>query len=375
MKLTLANITALANIRSLIIAAILATLCSAFMGCATATKNFSGDLGFRGPFQHPHVVGHRGASGYAPEHTIRSYTLALDLGADYIEPDLVMSKDGALIIRHENEISLTTNVSTVAKFKARKTKKVVDGENMTGWFTEDFTLEELKSLKAKERLPFRSHREDGLYQVVTFEEFLIFVRAEEKRRDRVIGIIPEIKHSTYFHKLGYDPEKLVVELLQKYEFDNLTAPVIIQSLEINNLKRLRKMTKVELVQLIDEPDLAPADAVEEHRPEHYRDMIKPEFLKSIAAYADWVSPDKTYIYPRDKDGRISKASSFVNDAHAAGLKVLPWTFRVEPQFLPKNVDAKTEMRMNFDAGVDAIFTDFSDVAVQVRREFLKSAAH
>jgi glycerophosphoryl diester phosphodiesterase len=342
------------------------------VACSTANHSSSNSDDpkrvFRGLFQPPLIVGHRGAAGYVPEHTLRSYKLALDIGADYIEPDLVMTKDGVLLIRHEPEISMTTNVAEKKEFKKRKTSKIIDGERMTGWFTEDFTLAELKTLRAKERLPFRSHREDGLYQLVTFEEFLQFVRDEEKKRNRVIGIIPEIKHSSYFHGLGFDPEKSLVDLLQKYNFDNEKEPVIIQSLEINNLKRLSHMTKVELVQLIDDPDLAPGDAMVEHRPEHYRDMVTPEALKAIREYATWVSPDKAYIFARDKDGNIHDSTSFVADAHHVGLKVLPWTFRVEPQFLPKNVDAKTEFKMYFEAGVDGVFTDFSDVALVVRKQ-------
>ncbi len=334
----------------------------------------SASLSLRGPYQKPLIVGHRGACGYVPEHTIRSYKLALALGADYIEPDLVMTKDAVLVVRHENEISMTTDVAQHPEFRGRKTQKTIDGQKLTGWFTEDFTLAELKTLRVVERLPFRSHREDRMYDVVTFEEFLVFVRAQEKIRTQTIGIIPEIKHSTYFHQLGFDPELQLVELLKKYDFDSEKAPVIIQSAEIANLKRLKSMTKVELLQLIDEPDLAPADTVAANTPLHYRDMVNPNGFHAMHEYAQWVSPDKTYIFARDKDGHIATPTEFVAEAHKAGLKVLPWTFRVEPQYLPKNVDAKGEMKMYFEAGVDGIFTDFADVGVFVRRQFWASPA-
>jgi glycerophosphoryl diester phosphodiesterase len=205
--------------------------------------------------------------------------------------------------------------------------------------------------------------------LVTFEEFLQFTRAQEKKRGKIIGIIPEIKHSSYFHSLGFDPEQGLVDLLKKYDFDTATEPVIIQSLEVDNLKRLRKMTKVELVQLIDDPELVPGDAQVAHRAQHFSDLATKEGLAQIAEYADWVSPDKAYIYPRDKANCIDKPSSFVEDAHRVGLKVLPWTFRKEGKFLPEGMDLRAELLLYYKQGVDGVFTDFADIAVQVRALF------
>ncbi|PIS11516.1 MAG: hypothetical protein COT73_03515 [Bdellovibrio sp. CG10_big_fil_rev_8_21_14_0_10_47_8] len=247
------------------------------LGCSTTTvkpnlkscPDPSKALALRGHFTRPLIVGHRGAPGHGPEHTLRSYNLALDFGADFIEPDLVFSKDGVLVIRHENEISQTTNVTEL--FPQRKTVKTVDGQKMEGWFTEDFTVKELKTLRTKERLNFRSHEKDNLDSIITFEEYLQFVRQQEKLRHRQIGIIPEIKHSSYFHQLGFDPERAVVRLLKKYHFNNKTQPVIIQSFETSNLERLRKMTPVELMQLID-------DSTAET-------MTSQEGLQKIAQYA------------------------------------------------------------------------------------------
>ncbi len=311
----------------------------------------------RGPFERPLIIGHRGAPGYVPEHTIRSYTLALDGGADYIEPDVVFSQDGTLVIRHENEISQTTNAAQI--YPDRKATKMIDGQKITGWFSEDFTLAELKKLRVKERLDFRSHKEDGLYQIVTFEEYLQFVRTQEKIRGRRIGIVPEIKHSTYFHQLGFDPEARLVELLMKYNFNDKHQPVIIQSFEVENLKRLREMTPVELMQLVDDPPGT---------------MTSAAGLKEISHYADWVSPEKSSIYPRDREGRIHAASPLVREAHAVGLKVIPYTFRKEPAYLPTSMTPEQEYAAYFAAGIDGLFTDFSDLAVKARQDFLKNKA-
>jgi len=298
----------------------------------------------------PFVMGHRGASGYAPEHTLRSYELALDQGADYIEPDLVMSKEGVLIVRHENEISETTDVEK--KFPHRKKAvKNIDGIEVTGWFTEDFTWAELQKLRAKERLSYRSHTEDGKHKIVSFEEFLKFTVEQEKKSGHTIGIIPEIKHSTYFEKIGLPMEDKVVQLLKKYKKDRRDSKVIIQSFEVDNLKKLRLMIDVDIVQLLDESGVS---------------MATLAGFKEMRQYADWVSPHKSFIVQVGADGEIKNKTSFVTLAHEAGLKVVPYTFRSDTQNLAKAYKGNpaNEYQLFFDLGVEGVFSDFPDHAVK-----------
>ena len=325
----------------------------------------------RGGFYRPLIVGHRGAPGYVPEETERSYRLALQLGADYIEPDLVMSKDGVLIVRHENDLSDTTNADEV--YPNLIAEKVVDGVKEKGVFSEDLTLAQIKKLKAKERLPYRSHKDDGKYDVLTFEEYLQIAKDEGEKRGRPIGLIPEIKHSTYFHKLGFDPERQLVRLLNKYGYNKYKSPVIIQSMEISNLKRLRGMVRVELMQLLDEPNLQPADVVAAHGKLTYKEMATPKGLRRIARYADWISPDKSYIIPLNENSKtMPKPTSFVHDAHVAGLNVMPWTFRADDVDVRKfySGDEDAEYNQFFSLGIDGLFTDFPDLAAKFRERYL-----
>jgi glycerophosphoryl diester phosphodiesterase len=320
------------------------------------------------------VIGHRGASALRPEHTLASYSKAIADGADFIEPDLVMTRDGALVARHENEISGTTDVAKHPEFAGRKTTKSVDGHNITGWFTEDFTLAELKTLRARERLPqFRSTQYDGQFQIPTLDEIIDFVAAQSATYGRPIGIIPEIKHGTYFQKIGLPMEQRVLTTLDAHAYTR-TAPVEIQSFEIANLRYLRgKLGKnhpnIRLLQLIDDADTQPFDVVAAGGKLRYADMLTPAGLRDIAAYADAIGPNTRAIIPLASDGSLGEPTSLVHDAHAAKLEVHPYTFRPENHFQAKNfwqgTDPKqfnengsvAEIRAYLDAGIDAFFTD------------------
>lgn len=325
------------------------------------------------------VIGHRGASALRPEHTLASYAKAIADGADYVEPDLVMTKDGVMVARHENEIGGTTDVASHPEFASRKTTKNVDGESVTGWFTEDFTLAELKTLRARERLPqLRSTQYDGEFQIPTLDEIIDFVAAESAVVGRPIGIIPEIKHGTYFRKLDLPMEDKLLATLAAHSYTR-SAPVEIQSFEIANLKYLhdelggaqarRKHPNIRLLQLIGEPKTRPYDVSAAGGTLSYADMITPAGLRDIACYADAIGPSVRAIIPLQADGTLGRPTALVHDAHAAGLELHPYTFRPENQFLAKNFwqdsDPKTfnesgsvaEIRTYLDAGIDAFFTD------------------
>ncbi|HEY9131401.1 MAG TPA: glycerophosphodiester phosphodiesterase [Dyella sp.] len=320
------------------------------------------------------VIGHRGASALRPEHTLASYAKAIADGADFIEPDLVMTRDGVLVARHENEIGGTTDVSRHPEFAGRKTTKRIDGHDVTGWFTEDFSLAELKTLRARERLPqFRDTRYDGQFQIPTFDEIIDFVAAESATYDRVIGIIPEIKHGTYFQKIGLPMEQRVLTALDSHAYTR-TAPVEIQSFEIANLRYLRSRLgsnhpNIRLLQLIDEPAMQPYDVVAAGGKLTYADMLKPMGLRDIAGYADAIGPNIRQIIPLAADGRLDAPTAVVRDAHAARLEVHVYTFRPENHFQAKNfwqgadprqfneAGSIAEIRAYLDAGVDAFFTD------------------
>ena len=290
----------------------------------------------------PIVIAHRGASGYRPEHTLAAYELAIDLGADFIEPDLVATKDGVLIARHENEISETTDVAKRAEFASRRTTRQIDGREVTGWFTEDFTLAEIKTLRVKERLPFRNQEYNGRFSVPTFEEVLALARR------RNVGVYPETKHPTYFRSIGLPLEEPLLAILEAAGYRDRNAPVFIQSFEVGNLKELRKKTAVPLIQLLEQG--------------------QPYDLAEIAGYADGIGPDKRLIVPADGAGRLQAPTSLVDDAHLAGLLVHPWTFRSDRQFLAAEYggDPGKEYDQFFSLGVDGVFSDFADTAVHAR---------
>ncbi|KHK00469.1 glycerophosphodiester phosphodiesterase [Desulfovibrio sp. TomC] len=318
----------------------------------------------------PIIIGHRGACGHRPEHTLASYELGIDLGADFIEPDLVATKDGILIARHENDISGTTDVAT--KFPDRKTQKSIDGREIEGFFTEDFTLAEIKTLRAKERLDFRDHSYDGQFTIPTFEEIIALVKRKEAATGRVIGLYPETKHPTYFRGIGLPLEGRLVEILDKNGYDKADSPVFIQSFEIQNLKDLHQMTKVRLVFLYDEPDMRPYDFVAANDKRTYADLLAPTALAEIAGFAQGIGPWKRLILKENPDKTLAAPNSVVADAHAAGLTVHPYTFRNETRYLAPDYagDPVKEYVQFFTLGVDGVFSDFPDTAVAAREAFL-----
>jgi glycerophosphoryl diester phosphodiesterase len=298
----------------------------------------------------PIIIGHRGASGHRPEHTLEGYRLAAEMGADFIEPDLVSTKDGVLIARHENEIGGTTDVAE--KFPSRRTTKTVDGQPITGWFTEDFTLAEVRTLRAKERLPFRSHAYDGRFAIATFDEVIELAQQLGRELNRPIGVYPETKHPTYFRKIGLPLEEKLIAALDKHGWNRKDAPVFIQSFEPDSLRLLHGKTSVRLIQLTSDPSMVDADG-----------------LKKIAGYADGIGPEKRLVVPINADGSIGTPTDLVRRAHAAGLVVHIWTIRIDKEFLPAGYHgrAEAEYEQFRDVGVDGLFTDFPDVAARVLR--------
>lgn len=339
------------------------------------------------PRKRPLLIGHRGASGYVPEHTLTSYFMAIQQGADYAEPDLVMTKDGVLVARHENEIGGTTDVASRKEFARRKTVKTLDGTPVEGWFTEDFTLAELKTLRARERIPHlrpANTRFDGQFEIPTFDEILGLIRALDEQRAVAarrlglpkpprIGVYPETKHPTYFDDCGLRMDRTLLQTLARHGYEGRHAPVFIQSFEVGNLQRLRKRTKVPMVQLIEEAG-APYDFVASGDSRTYADLIAPAGLESIADYANAIGPSKSLIIPRDADGGLGAPTSLVSNAHAVGLAVHPWTFRAENNFLPTNLrssadptqvgDLAGELNAYLAAGIDGFFTDHPAIAHQ-----------
>jgi glycerophosphoryl diester phosphodiesterase len=301
------------------------------------------------------VIAHRGASGERPEHTIESYRMAIEEGADYIEPDLVMTRDGVLIARHENEISGTTDVAQHPEFAMRRRTQVIDGETMTGWFTEDFTLAEIKSLRARERLgDLRPQNRifDGLFTVPTFDEILHLVIAANRHggANRPIGVYPETKHPAHFAKIGLPLELAVLDTLQRYDYAKFGSPVFIQSFDPGNLRQLRAMTDLPLVQLL----------------EHELGNVA-----EIAKIVDVIGIAKSLATPEA-----------IRAAHAVHLRVHVWTFRAENEFLPDDLrigdaaaahgNLEEEIRRFLERGVDGFFVDFPALGVRARNSYISS---
>ncbi|WP_454828595.1 glycerophosphodiester phosphodiesterase [Pseudoxanthomonas wuyuanensis] len=320
------------------------------------------------------VIAHRGASALRPEHTLAAYRQAIEDGADYIEPDLVSTRDGVLVVRHENEIGGTTDVALRPEFADRRRSASVDGKMLEGWFSEDFTLAELKTLRARERLPqLRSTAYDGQFDIPTLAETIQLLADESVRRGRVIGLIPEIKHSNYFRQLGLAMEDRLLEELAAHDYTR-NAPVVIQSFEVGNLLYLHERiadthSNIRLLQLIDEPGGKPADAVDDSNAPSYGQMMAPAGLQRIAEYASIIGPNARAVIPVDGEGRLSAPTALIRDAHAAGLQVMPYTFRPEQHFMPRalwtndnpatrnEAAAIAEIRAYVAAGIDGFFTD------------------
>lgn len=350
----------------------------------------------------PLVTGHRGAPGYLPEHTLEGYKLAIEMGADFIEPDLVVTKDGILIVRHEPMLSGTTDVADRPEFADRKTKRKLDGIETEDWFAGDFTLAEIKTLRAKQAMTNRDQSHNGKYLIPTFQEVIDLAKAESAARGRVIGIYPETKHPTFHSQAGLPIEDRLLEALKTAGWTEKTSPVIIQSFEVANLKYLHGKTEVRLFQLVDAdgldkdgnitlaaPSEQPYDFVVAGDKRTYKDLVTKAGLAEIKTYADGVAPWKPYIQPSKQvdanndgkpddlngDGKMDEQdrvliqpTSVIKDAHEVGLFVHSWTFRSEPQRLASDYknDPSAEYKIFYDLGIDGLFSDFPDAAIKAR---------
>jgi len=332
------------------------------------------------------VIGHRGASGYRPEHTLASYELAARLGADFIEPDLVVTKDGVLVARHEPEIGGTTDVASHPEFASRRVTKVLDGISVTGWWAEDFTLAELNTLRAIERLPAIRQENtlyDGRFAIPTLQQVLDLRKDLSRRLGREIGVYPETKHPTYFQKAGLALEARLLGVLRRNGLNHGDAPVIVQSFETKNLQQLRDIgLRTCVVQLLSASG-APFDLVSSGDPRTYADLSTPEGLRRIARYGDGIGPDKSQVIPRRADGTLGSPTALVENAHKAGLVVHPYTFRAENTFLPVELRRGTtdsdfgkaidEQVTFLQAGIDGLFTDQADIGVISRSDTASAA--
>ena len=314
------------------------------------------------------VIAHRGASGYRPEHTPAAYRLAAAQGADYLEPDLVATLDGVLVCRHENEISGTTDVADHPVFADRKLTKIVDGTAVTGWFVEDFTYAELRTLRTRERMPgLRASNTayDGLEEIPTFDDVVALARREALRLGRPIGVIPEIKHPTYFRRLGLPLEELLTERILALGLRD--DEVMVQSFEPTSLRRLSVMTRVPLVQLVDS-ESAPNDFLRTGDGRTYADLIEPAGLREVSTYAHVLAPHKDLVIPRTATGALGEPTRLVDQAHRAGLAVQLWTFRAERRFRPTGTDFPTELNRFAALGIQGLFADHPDQAVAALRK-------
>jgi glycerophosphoryl diester phosphodiesterase len=371
----------LAAVATLLVLAVLVAGSTAYAG-----QRHSADAGGDRAVSGPLLFGHRGASGYRPEHTLASYDLAIRMGADVIEPDLVSTKDHVLVARHENDITGTTDVASHPEFADRKTTKTIDGTSITGWFTEDFTLAELETLRAVERLPQVRQENttyDGRYRIPTFQQVIDLAARASREYGRQIGIAPETKHPTYFDLIGLSLEEPLVQTLRRNGLDNRHSSVYLQSFEEANLRELHNTfhVKVNLLQLTSGGTTArPYDHVVTNDPETYAQMTTPAGLKEISTYADVLGPDKAQIFPRDAAGNSGAPTTLVSDAHDAGLTVVPYTVRAENQFLPAQYRRGTdpnafgnvfaEFADLYGTGIDGLFSDQTDLAFAAREDYL-----
>jgi glycerophosphoryl diester phosphodiesterase len=332
----------------------------------------------------PTVIAHRGTSGYRPEHTLGSYQLALEMGAHVIEAgDIVPTKDGHLVCRHEPEIGGTTDVSAHPEFADRRTTKVIDGVSTTGWFTEDFTLAELKTLRAVERIPAnRPHNTlyNGRWEIPTFEEVLAWRAKASKERGREVWIHVETKHPTYFRKIGLGLEERLAKVLRAHGLHKKNSPAFLQSFEPTSMQRLAKLVGNPRVVLLSTANSRPADFVDLGDPRTVADLITPAGLKEIAGYAQGIGPTLDLVIPKDKAGKLGEPTTLVADAHAAGLILHPYTMRNENTFLPADFrkgtdpnaygDAFGAFQTYFATGIDGVFTDNCDTGLLAREDFL-----
>lgn len=348
-------------------------------GPADAAGNVSerhGGHGFRLDLPVPTVIGHRGTSGYRPEHTLGSYQLALDMGAHIVEQDLVPTRDGHLVCRHENDITATTDVADHPEFASRKATKKVDGVSLTGWFTEDFTLAELKTLRAKERIPGTRQKNtlyDGRWEIPTFEEVLRWADREGRRRGKPVWLYVETKHPTYFRGLGLGLEEPLAKLLRRYDRHRQQSPLILQSFEPGSIQRLARLVATPRVVLLSGAGERPWDFVTSGDPRTVADLVKPEGLKWMASFAQGIGPTLDLVIPKDAAGRLTAPTTLVKDAHAQGLVLHPYTMRNENSFLPADFrrgtdptaygDAFGAFRTYFATGIDGIFSDNPDTAL------------
>lgn len=367
------------------------------LGAAIATLTVGADS-FAGTLNGalPIVIGHRGAAGYRPEHTLASYQLAIAQGADYIEPDLVMTSDGALIARHEPMLGATTDVSSHPEFAARKTTKILDGVSTTDWFASDFTLAEIKTLRAVQPRAGRDQSFNGLYEIPTLDEVIALAQSQNVNTGRTIGIYPEIKHST-FHAglLGVNTfENALLNKLHGSYGNSVNAPVFIQSFEVSNLQYLNNQTDIRLVQLIDADDVnadgslslvapydRPYDFAVAGDTRTFADLLSAGGLDFVNDYADGIGPWKPYLVTTAADGvertgdgnltindrRVDGSTGVIELAHNLGLFVHGYTFRNDASGYGF-ADPQAEMAYYFALGIDGVFTDFPNTGVAARAQ-------
>jgi glycerophosphoryl diester phosphodiesterase len=353
---------------------------------AHARANASSAAGGRpAPLPVPTVIAHRGASGYRPEHTLGSYQLALDMGADIIEQDLVPTRDGHLVCRHENDITGTTDVADHPEFADRLATKNVDGQKLTGWFTEDFTLAELRTLRATERIPGQRPNNtlyDGRWTVPSFEEVLRWAAERGRERGRPVWLYVETKHPTYFRGLGLGLEEPLARLLRRFGLDGAGAPVFLQSFEPSSMQRMARLVDTPRVVLLGSLTSRPWDFVANGDPRTVADLITPAGLREIAGYAKGIGPTLDLVIPRRTDGSLGTPTTLVADAHARGLVVHPYTLRNENAFLPADFrrgedpnhygDVFGAIGTFFEQGIDGVFADQPDTALLAAADFRAS---
>jgi len=358
----------------------------------------------------PLVIGHRGTAGYLPDHTLEGYALAIELGADFVEPDLVATKDGHLIARHEPNLIATTDVSRRSEFASRRRSATIDGATEEGWFASDFTLREIKTLRAVQPFADRPSQFNGRFEIPTLEEIIDLVKRKSREKGRTIGIYPETKHPTYHESIGLPLEGRLARILRAAGWDRRDSPVFLQSFEPSSLKKLRQLTNNRSIQLIDANDVNPDGSLDFtppfDRPYDWTASGDPRLLarrfdflttdaglREVKTYADGIGPWKRYIVStaavdlngdgkigdENGDGKIDEAdrkllppTDLVERAHRHGLLVHTWTFRNEPKRLAANYQANpvSEILMFFELGVDGIFTDFTDTGVVARALFM-----